>query len=120
MGVNLGDICFVTLRAWGAEYYHSLDLPVGSNYVVVCEDLKWTDRRRKKVDLFCGLFRTTFDWNAADVRQYGSCLAMDESMILVDDGVCERFPKIKGDDCFGISSNEWGGEAVSRQAQARR
>ena len=95
VGINLGDVCFVNLRAWGAVYYHSLEL-FGSRYVVACKYIKWTDRRRRKVDVFCELFDTTFEWNATDVCLYGSCFAMEDLMVLVDGEFCERFPKIKG------------------------
>ena len=96
MGITLGAVCYVDLSAWGAGYYHSLGLPFGSRHVVVCKYLKWTDRRQRKVDVFCQLFDTTFEWNATDVRLYGLCFAMEDSMVLVDDEFCGRFPKVKG------------------------
>ena len=96
MGITLGTICYVDLRAWGPGYYHSLELPFGSRYVVACKYLKWTDRRRKKVDVSCELFAAVFEWNATDVRLYGSCFVMESKMVLVNEEFCERFPKVKG------------------------
>ena len=55
VGISIGDVCYVDLRAWGAGYYHSLELPFGYRHVVVCKYFKWTDRRQRKVDVFCKL-----------------------------------------------------------------
>ena len=95
VGIALNTVCYVDLRAWGPGYYHSLELPVGFRYVVACEYLKWTDRRKKKVDVSCKLFATTFEWNATDVRLYGSCSVMESKMILVNEEFCQKYPKVK-------------------------
>ena len=96
MGIVLGDCCYVDLRAWGSESYHSLKLPIGHRYVVLCNYLKWTDKKHRKVDVRCQLFDITFEWNATDVRLYGSCFSLENSMVLVDEEFCEKFPEIKG------------------------
>ena len=96
VGVVLGDSCYVDLRAWGPGYYHSLKLPMGHRYVVLCTYLKWTDKRRRKVDVRCQLFDTVFEWNATDVRLYGLSLVLEDTMVLVDEKFCEEFPGVKG------------------------
>ena len=52
-GVNPGDTCYVDLRSWGGEYYHSLQLPVGCQYVVECKYVRWTTASKKKIDIRC-------------------------------------------------------------------
>lgn len=96
-GVRPGEKCYVNLRAWGWGYVESIGLPdiLNKDYVVTCEYIKWTNKKRLKIDVRCGLFNQLFEW-AVDVEAYGKQLALTEDMILVDHNLCEMYPKILG------------------------
>ena len=64
VGVKPGDVCYVNLKAWGASYYESINLPTGTSYFVKCLYVKWTGQQRKKIDLRCRIFGQEFDWDA--------------------------------------------------------
>ena len=63
-------------------------------YVVQCEYVKWTNASRKKIDLVCKLFNQLFEWSAADVEAYGRCHELKQHMMLVNEDLCARYPKI--------------------------
>jgi len=84
----------VTLRAWGSDYYHSIGLPVGSNYVVSCVYTKWTGLSHKKIDIFCNMFGQTFNWDATAVRLYGLISELSGNMVLVDAELIAEYPGI--------------------------
>ena len=94
-GVTPGTSCFVNLKSWGDEYYRLLDLPVGKIYVVLCDYVKWTNRSRKRIDLYSPLFNQSFEWNAVATRMYGMCSTLNSDMILVNSHFCDSHPKIK-------------------------
>jgi len=94
VGVVPGDKCYVNLKAWGADYYQSIGLPTGIEYVVMCSYTKWTTARRKKIDLRCSLFRQSFDWDASTVHLYGRVSALQDKMVLVDGELLQRYPRI--------------------------
>ena len=93
-GVAPGDICYVNLKAWNSLYYQSIGLPLGVTHVILCEYKKWTTQKKKKIDLYCPLFRDKFDWDAAAVRLYGTAKDLVEGMVLVDLALCEKYPKV--------------------------
>jgi hypothetical protein len=93
-GVNPGLDCYVTLKAWGSEYYSRIGLPTGPIYVVKCKYVKWTTQARKKIDLYCPLFSQQFDWDSTSVRLYGRNLDLTELMVLVDEELCKQYPLI--------------------------
>ena len=94
LGVNPGQVCFVNLKSWGADYFRSLDLPWGVTYVVQCEYVKWTTPRRKKIDMHCLLFSQRFEWDATSTRLYGMFFNLNSDMVLVDASFCQRYPKV--------------------------
>jgi hypothetical protein len=89
-----GQECFVTLRAWGSDYYHFTGLPMGLQYMVLCTYTKWTDKKKKKIDMHCKFFKQSFDWNATAVRLYGMNFALTDGMVLVTDDLKGRYPAI--------------------------
>jgi hypothetical protein len=94
VGVSPGMKCFVNLKAWGTEFYWSIGLQVGVQYVVECCYQKWTTQRKLKIDMHCPFFNQSFDWNASTVRLYGLTLELKEDTILVDDNLSKLFPKL--------------------------
>ena len=96
-GVSPGQTIYVDLRAWGADFYDTLDLPncYTTIYVVECNYVRWAGRRKLRIDLYCPLFRSTYEWSAYDVHCYGRVTTFDSSiMVLVDAEFCKRFPDI--------------------------
>jgi hypothetical protein len=94
VGVSPGMKCFVNLKAWGSEFYWSIGLQVGVEYVVECCYRKWTTQKKLKMDLYCPFFDQSFDWNASAVRLYGLTLELKNDVILVDDNLSQLFPKL--------------------------
>jgi len=94
IGVNPGQVCFVNLKSWGAEYFRSLNLPLGMTYVVQCQYIKWTTPRRKKIDMHCSLFSQRFEWDATSTRLYGMFSHLRSDMVLVDENFCQQHPKV--------------------------
>ena len=94
IGAAPGDTCYVDLKAWGEIFYWSVGLAVGVRYMVKCEYKKWTGSRKKKIDLYCPLFKQTFDWDATAVRLYGRNFELEEGMVLVDAHLIKEFPKL--------------------------
>jgi hypothetical protein len=94
VGVVPGQICYVTLRAWGSDYYRDIGLPEGFRYVVPCEYVQWNGPSRKKIELFCEFFNVTFRWDATAVRLHGMLFALADGVTLVDEDLRRRFPRI--------------------------
>ena len=84
------------MKAWGALYYSGLGLPLGVRHVVRCEYIKWSGPSKKKIDLYCELFKDDgiFDWGAISVRLYGTIKKLENDMVLVDAEFCRRYPAI--------------------------
>ena len=96
-GVQPGQEVYINLRAWGADFYDALSLPdcYVTNYVVLCRYKRWAGKRRLRIDLYCPLFDTTYEWSAYDVYCYGLCFDFNPStMVLVDSEFCKSFPDI--------------------------
>ena len=95
-GVQPGMECFVDLRAWGWDYYASIGLPdfFRKTYVVLCRYVKWTNSRKTKIDVRCGIFDQLFEWTAVDVQAYGLRMDLEDGMTLVDDDLSRRYPKL--------------------------
>ena len=96
-GVQPGQEVYINLRAWGADFYDALSLPdcYVTNYVVLCRYKRWAGKRRLRIDLYCPLFDTTYEWSAYDVYCYGLCFDFNPStMVLVDAEFCKSFPDI--------------------------
>jgi hypothetical protein len=95
IGVHPGDICYVLLKSWGANYFQALLLPIGPLYVVKCLYVRWTTAKKRKIDMRCPLFNDkVFEWNATAVRMYGMSFELSPEMILVDSAFCHRYPKV--------------------------
>jgi len=95
VGVEPGQSCYVTLRAWGSDYYHSVGLPRGSIYVVLCKYTKWTTKKKKKIDLKCEFFKKSFDWDATAVRLYGLALQLQDDMVLITEEMTVEYPNLR-------------------------
>lgn len=95
-GVQPGQTCFVDLRAWGWDFVENSGLPdvLQRTYVVACKYLKWSTQRKLKLEVQCSVFQQLFKWSAVDVNAYGKTFDMTEDMILVDQRLCQRFPKL--------------------------
>ena len=95
-GVEPGMTCFVNLRAWGWDYFEQIGLPdtMERNYMVPCEYLKWTNSKKKKMDVRCDLFGQLFEWSAIDVDAYGRNLVLTDDMVLVNEALCQEHPKL--------------------------
>ena len=89
-----GQECYVTLRAWGSDYYNYTGLPMGLQYMVLCTYMKWTDKKKKKIDVSCRFFKQDFDWNATAVRLYGMNFDLKDGMVLVTEDLRGRYPAI--------------------------
>ena len=95
-GVEPGDLCYVDLRAWGADYFESLGiLETGETYVVLCEYKRWAGKTKKKIELKCDLFDQQFYWDSFCVYAYGGNKSLEQEMVLVDEEFCEKHPQIK-------------------------
>jgi len=95
VGVEPGDICYVNLKAWGDEYYKSLDLPVGHRYVVECLYINWTTTNKRRIDVICPLFNDqVFEWDATAVRMYGMSFELSPDTVLVDRIFCRKYPRV--------------------------
>jgi len=92
--VSPGLHCYVNLKAWGNDYFRSLELPIGPRYVVLCEYVKWTSSRRRKIDVRCPLFNQLFEWDSTNVRLYGLSLSLEQDMQLVDTDFARKHPRI--------------------------
>ena len=96
-GVQPGQDVYVSLRAWGADFYDTLELPdcYKLEYVVLCKYKRWAGKRHLRIDVYCPLFNTTYEWSAYDVHCYGLCSEFNPTtMVLVDANLCKRFPDI--------------------------
>ena len=94
VGVVPGDFCLVNLKAWGSDYYFGVGLPLGITHVVQCNYVKWTNSKRKKIDLTCQFFKQHFEWDAVAVRMYGRTVELCDQMVLVDGEMVERYPAL--------------------------
>jgi hypothetical protein len=94
--VEPGMVCFVLLRAWGAQFYEALGWPdlYQKRYVVKCEYLRWSYKSHAKIDVSCALFNSVFIWDAVDVLLYGLQLELKEDMILVDEQFARNNPAV--------------------------
>ena len=61
---------------------------------VSCEYVRWTTPRRKKIDLYCALFRQSFDWDTTAVKLYGMVFELAMDMVLVTAEIVEAYPGI--------------------------
>ena len=96
-GVSPGQTIYVDLRAWGSDFYDELNLPncYITMYVVECSYVRWAGRRQLRIDLYCPLFQSTYEWSAYDVHCYGRVTEFDPStMVLVDAAFCQQYPNI--------------------------
>jgi hypothetical protein len=94
-GIQLGDICYVDLRAWGADYFESLKLPGGIiTYVVECRYMRYEDRAKRRVEVQCDIFKSEFFWDSFSVYAYGTVFNLTDDMMLVDQAFCENYPSI--------------------------
>jgi hypothetical protein len=95
-GVQPGQTCFVNLRSWGWDFVENSGLPdvLQQKYVVACKYLKWSTQKKLKLEVQCSIFQQLFKWSAVDVNAYGKTFDMTEDMILVDQRLCQRFPKL--------------------------
>ena len=96
-GVSPGQTIYVDLRAWGSDFYDELNLPncYTTMYVVECSYVRWAGRRQLRIDLYCPLFQSTYEWSAYDVHCYGRVTEFDPStMVLVDAAFCQQYPNI--------------------------
>lgn len=92
-----GQIVFVDLRAWGAEWYRQMNLPNKdhTNYVVECRYLDFTRRSRKRITLECPLFHQIYTWSAYDIYLYGTVDQFDlRTMVLVDSSFISNYPRL--------------------------
>jgi hypothetical protein len=96
IGVSPGDACYVDLRAWGYDYFVSLQLPVvNATYVVRCLYRRWNDVKHKGIVLSCDLFVSQFVWKSFSVYAYGMHKEFDATaMILIDKEFCREYPLI--------------------------
>ena len=92
--VKPGDRCFVNLKAWGDGYFRALQLPFGPRYVVECSYVRWTNARKKKIDVYCPIFDQLFEWDAVAVRLHGLSNHLIQGMILVDVEFGKEYPKV--------------------------
>ena len=94
-GVEVGERCYVDLRAWGSAYFESLHLPEGGKvYVVECIYILFVGRNRAKVDLKCPLFGEVYTWDPFCVYAYGTEKVLTDSMVLVDKSFCRSYPSV--------------------------
>jgi hypothetical protein len=100
--VQPGDVVYVDLRYYGAEFYSALGLPDADTltYVVPYKYTKWPHKtQRKRISVFCELFDEF--WPRVDnffVYCYGACKNFDPStMVLVDIPFCLAHPNVLPD-----------------------
>jgi len=97
-GVTLGDCCFIDLTAWGQDYYDRCGLPeLSKRYVVKGIFKKWVGKSKKKITIYCPIFKEMFDWDSFSLYAYGSERQLTDGMILVDQELIEKFPNIMKD-----------------------
>jgi hypothetical protein len=96
VGVSIGDICYVDLRAWGSGYFENLQLPVhDTKYVVLCRYIRWEGRNQRRIILECPLFGVDeFAWDSFTVYAYGTEMSILPGMVLVDKAFCRVYPQI--------------------------
>lgn len=93
-----GMKCYVDVRAWGVEWFISLDLPDWKTmiYVVECRVIRFDNRSKTKIVMTSKIFNQTFTWKNSDVLRYGNYLHLVIGMTLIDDAFIKRFPQLSG------------------------
>jgi hypothetical protein len=96
--VNPGNIVFVDLRSYGADWYESLELPLSDlkTYVVQYRYQRWIDNKVKlRIKAHCHVFCETFTVNHDFVLRYGSVFDFNpDTMILVDEPFVLQYPDL--------------------------
>ena len=94
--VGIGDRVFVDLRCYNYGWYSSLGLPDcdKTTYAVEYVYQKWV-RGRKKIEVYCPVFRETFKVDRVFVQMYGSTKQLPSHWKLVDSNFVTRYPQVK-------------------------
>ena len=98
IAVSPGDVVYVDIRFYGAEWYRQLQLPdaYSVTYVVSVHYTRWFNKSMLKIVGECAIFNnevTTYD--AYFVYAYGSIKVFDnQKMRLVDTALVKQFPQI--------------------------
>ena len=101
--VNVGDIRYVDLRAFGQEWYNGVGdealKPVLPNedttiYVVPVVVCQWLNKRRTKVRLRCEILNVFLDWNHDMVKSWGQYEVVREDFVLVNEAFVRKFPQV--------------------------
>ena len=96
--VRPGDTVFLDLRFYGTEWYRQINLPDKDfkTYVVECVYQNWIPRsNQRRITAFVATTDDLFTFDHVDVFEHGSNKVLNpNSMILVDDLLIRRFPRI--------------------------
>ena len=94
--VSPGDLVYVDLRWYGAEWYRQINLPDKDfkTYVVVFRYERLASQNRKIVG-YCETLNDRFTFDHVFVREYGSVKKLDaDYMILVDSEFLKSHPEV--------------------------
>lgn len=94
--IKLGDIAFVDLRFYGAEWYRQMNLPDKDfkNYVVEFRYEKFKSRNCKVV-AYCQVMEDRFTLDHVFVKEFGYATIFDPNeMILVDKSFVALYPQL--------------------------
>ena len=96
--VSPGDTVFLDLRFYGTEWYRQINLPDKDfkTYVVECAYQNWIPRsNQRRITALVAVTDDLFTFDHVDVFEHGSNKVFrPDSMILVDDLLIQRFPRI--------------------------
>jgi hypothetical protein len=99
--VSPGSAIYLDLRErGGSTWYNSIGLPRSAEltYVLPCRYIRWVGREHKKLRISCEVTNEEWTVDHYFVKRYGSNSEFDpRTMVLVDDNLCARYPKILHD-----------------------
>ena len=103
LGVDVGDVRYVDLRAFGQEWYNGIGdealKPVLPNedttiYVVPVVMYQWLNKLQTKVRMKCEILNIFVDWNHDMVKSWGQYEVLRDDFVLVNEAFVRKFPQV--------------------------
>ncbi len=102
-GVDVGDVRYVDLRAFGQEWYNGIGdealKPVLPNedttiYVVPVVMYQWLNKLHTKVRMKCDILNIFVDWNHDMMKSWGQYEVLRDDFVLVNEAFVRKFPQV--------------------------
>ena len=102
-GVDVGDVRYVDLRAFGQEWYNGIGdealkpvLPDEDTtiYVVPVVMCQWLNKGHTKLRIKCETLNIFVDWNHDMVKSWGQYEVLRDDFVLVNEAFVRKFPQV--------------------------